>query len=173
MDVTMEIKNRLKAISNLLKEIENILNGQEAKSETEMLEDSSCICICGQESNPDVLNMKLKHTQDDHNKNFEMKSTTPTFLEKRVKYKGLERKSNTSDGINDIDSYTQKNHSRNHEKSNKLHQDEKCNNTTHKRVNNTSKNCSNENFKRKFNDIRQRFIAQFEEINKDETNDCF
>lgn len=172
MDVTKEIKYRLKTISILLKEIEDILSGQEAESETEMLEDYSCICVCGQEPNTDVLKVKLDHNRDDHGKNVEMKCTMPTSFEKRVKYKGLERKRNTFDNVNDIDSYTQKNCTRNHEKGNKLHQDRMCKNTANKQVNNLSKHCSNENFKRKLSDIRQRFMAQFEEINKDETNDC-
>lgn len=172
MDVTKEIKYRLKTISNLLKEIEDILNGQEVESETEMLEDVSCICVCGQESNPDVLKMRPNHTRDDHSENVEMKCTKPLSFEKRVKYKGSERKRNTFDDINDIDSYIQKNSKRDHEKGNKLHQDKRCNNTTNKQVNNISKRCSNENFKRKLNDIRQKFMAQFEEINKDVTNDC-
>lgn len=169
MNVTKEIKCRLKTISNLLKEIEDILNRQESESETELLEDHSCICVCEQESNPDVLKVKPHHTKDDRSKNVEMKSTIPTFFENRVKYKGLESKSNNSNCINDINAYTLKNCKKNHEKSNKLHQNIRCNNTTNKQVNNISMHCSNENFKRKLNDIRQRFMAQFEEINKDDT----
>lgn len=168
MDVTKEIKYRLKAISNLLKEIEDILNGQEAETEkTETLEDYSYICVCGQESNPDVFEVKSNHTKDDHCKNVEMKSTLPIFSEERIKHKGMERKSNAYDGVNDIDSCTQKNYKRNHGKNNNLHQDVECINAPNKRVNNIPKYCSNENFKRKLNDIRQRFMAQFDEINKD------
>lgn len=172
MELTKEIKERLKAISYLLKEIEDILCKQNDDN-GDSSEEPSCTCNCGKESNPDILLAKFNHAKDNCYKNVEKKSPLPKCSKERVKCKGIDKISN--DSCDDADTDTicpTKNYKINQDKDN-IHQDVWCNNNIPKKqVNNTPKDCSHENFKRKLNDIRQRFMAHFEELNKDETNNC-
>ena len=167
--VTIEIKARLNKVYNLLKEIEDILCKD--KNDGQLSENNcSCICVCGKQSIPEIIEMQSNHKDDDSKKYEKMQKLHVICSKKRAKYKGLGREKMSPD-VNDISLCRCKSYKQNHEKNNSKILNDLCCNISNKQINNnTQYDCMHKLFRNKINDIEQKYMSYFDEINKNESN---
>lgn len=172
MDVTKEIRCRLKDISILLNEIEDILCKNNYDCE-EPKNTASCICVCVQESAEGVA----------HTDCCEDKAGGRTFKTKRkshkitcpeehdVKCEDLSREKSLTD-FDDTGLYcSRKNLKLSCDKMTSLVVRDMLRNMSSKKNNKKSqKDRERDDFKQNLNDVRQKFLTLFDEANKDEPN---
>ncbi|KAL5235240.1 hypothetical protein ACI65C_002650 [Semiaphis heraclei] len=162
--VSKEIKSRLNKVSNLLREIEDILC--KAKNDVQSECNYSYICVCEKQSIPELLETISNHSKDDSSR----KCEKIICSEKRIKCKGTGGEKISFD-VNDISACCRRNDNQNHEKNNT--NDLCCKNISNKKIDNTRYNdnkCMYELFKNKLNDINQKYMSYFDENNKNEPN---
>jgi len=164
--VSKEIKVRLNKVCSLLKEIEDILCN--ANNE---VQSSECICVCGKQSIPEIIETLSNHcVNDDSRKCEKMQQSHVTCSEKRAKFKDLGGEKMSS-GVNDISPCCRRNNKQNHEKNNT--NDLCCNNiSNNKQFDNNSRynECRHEKFTNKIKDINQKVMLYFDEKNKNKPN---
>lgn len=162
MDVTKEIRCRLQVISQLLKEVEDIIIRKNKMQNNKFLNDQSHVCICGQESSREILS--CDYVKDKNSKNNKtIKQLNSECSEKHVKCEELDKKYVSSD-IKDIGPCSWKTYKQNHEKKNL----DKvsctlCCESSNIRV---QTDYASENYTNKLNDIKQMFMSYFEDIVK-------
>lgn len=172
MDVTKEVRCRLKEISKLWNEIEDILCKN--KYENEEPKNTSCFCICLQES----------ADADNQTNDSEDKVCCRTLKAKRklhkieypeeqyVKCEDLCREKMSTNFDDSGLYYSRKNLKNNCDKitSTAILSDMLRNMSSKKTNKKTQKDRDRENFKNNINDVRQKFLLYFNEANKDRTS---
>lgn len=167
MDVGKEIKDRLKLISKLLKEVEDILCKHLYNKQ--LPKDQSYICICEQESSSEILSND-NHIMNRNGINVQTKKhLNTTCSEKHVKSEELDKYKNSADVNETIGRRSWKTYKHNREKDKDL--DEVscvlCCEMSNKPIDKIEKNCNREYYINKLNDIKEMFLSYFEEFNKD------
>jgi len=168
--VSKEIKARLNKVSNLLREIEDILC--KAKNDVQLECNHSYICVCEKQSIPELIETLSNHSKDNGSRKCEkMQKLHMTCSKKHTKCKSTGEEK-MSFNVNDISACCRRNNNQNHEKNNT--NDLCCNNLlSKKKIDNTRYNdnkCMYELFKNKLNDINQKYMSYFDENNKNEPN---
>lgn len=159
MDKKKEVSERLKCISKLLKEIEDIIC--ERQSEPQQVKNDSSICKCGQQfkSTQEIYLVQTKNNKENCSKYKKIKNNDS---EKYLKSQELNRKKMSPDIKDSAILYSRKNYKKSNEKNNyKVPRDDKRG-YKNERV---PEDYANDEFKCKLNDIRQKFLTYFEDLN--------
>jgi hypothetical protein len=173
MDVTTEIRCRLKEISNLLNEIEEILCRNHYDCE-EPKNTASCICVCVQ--NPADADTQTDCCEDKtSSRTFKTKQKSrniTTYPEERdVKCEDLSREKSLTDFDDTGLCFSRKNVKLSCDKLTSLVVRDMLRNMSNKKTNKKSqKDRERVEFKNNLNDVRQKFLSLFDEANKEEPN---
>lgn len=175
MDTMKEIKDRLKKVSCLLGEVEDILSKGNSKT-LQSKDNDSVICICGKERNCGELVVQpgCLFNNSTKNNNSTTCETNQNFIscvekQRRERVKCGESNRNSTD--TDNDSCSRKSCKNTQDKSGlKVPRDSMYNKSTNDIENDFCKSDANEQFQNKLCDIKQKFLSYFGEMNKDESD---
>lgn len=164
MSVAQEVRRKLKDISIRLREIEDILHKHKFDTQSSPVDDCVCFCLCGQDCSSEILvaaesihsngcgttggtNGQLRTETRRNNKICEKSATRSG---KTTAVSGPKKTPKRHNGVgNDFE----------------LFRDPRNNSFDSKRNASRVQNCDLNQFKSKINDIRQKFMTFFNEIN--------
>lgn len=168
MDVTVEVKDRFKRVSELLEEIVCILHDHQTENEQSRSYTCVCNCDCGQKTTPKKFSKQINLTSGTDDQESKTKHQSNVYCtDKQLKHDEFDWKNNTSN-VTESGSFSKKNCNTNYDQD-----DLECicnclrNRSNNKQNNNEQKICAHEQFKKNLKDIKQRFTKYFDDINRD------